>query len=62
MVHRESARGGGQQGIMRGRDAALAWSELSRLWMEMTGRGTRMEPEVKGKAAIIYFKMVLICS
>lgn len=55
MVHRESARGKGEEGTVmeRGRDAAPVWSELSLRSMEMTAREARMEPKVTGKTANI---------
>lgn len=56
-MRRESAGGEGEEGIVmeRGRDAALAWSELSLHWMERTVNGTRTEPKFTGKTADITF-------
>lgn len=60
MVHRQSARGRGEEeGIVmeRGRDAAPVWSELSLHWMEKTATGTGMGPKVTGKTEdIILYK------
>ena len=59
MVHRESARGKGEEGTVteRGRDAVPVWSELSLRLMETTVREAGMEPKVTGKTAniIVYY-------